>query len=194
MYWNKTHGLYAKFARLTFETAVLTQQEGWTFFAFKDAFASEQPVDTTKARMNAAVVKMTWEDSSYFGLDELRFFCRVSSCENVGQARSEKQLADDRKDLLLTIKVCAERVLKAMDFWELRHKDKVEEWFSARSEAWEEQTKRERWKTLKATRDITPARKTKAMRMRMKTGTNDGTWTRSNGIAGELLLLLLLLL
>jgi hypothetical protein len=152
--WNKTHGVYARFALLTFQTAVMTQQDGWTLFAFRAAFASHHP--TTKAKMNALAEKMTWEDSSYFELDDIRFFCRLSSNENLRQARSKEKLAEDRKDLLLIIKVCcselaleAQYLLKAMDFWELRHKDKAEEWCMASRQAFAAETERVRLNALK---------------------------------------------
>jgi hypothetical protein len=152
--WNKTHGVYARFALLTFQTAVMTQQEDWTLFAFRDAFVSQHP--TTKAKMNALAEKMTWEDSSYFELDDIRFFCRLSSDENIRQARSKEKLAEDREDLVLTVKVCcselaleAQYLLKAMDFWERRHKDKAEEWCMASRQAFAAESERERLKALK---------------------------------------------
>jgi hypothetical protein len=106
--------------------------------------------------MNALAEKMTWEDFSNFKLDDIRFFCELSSYENLRQARSKEKLVEDRKDLVLTVKVCyselaleAQYLLKAMDFWELRYKNKAKECCMTSRQAFVAESERERLEALK---------------------------------------------
>jgi len=149
-HWNDTHAHYAIFALLPLQTAVLTQQEDYTLYGFNSVFTSHHPV--TKAKLDSLVKTLTWDDSDYFTMDELRFFCTLRNRQGIG-FRSEDVIKRERERLQTAVKyltphlsIEAGYLLKAMDFWELRHKDKKEEWGENFRKAYGKECEREAWK------------------------------------------------
>jgi len=148
--WDDTHAHYALFALLPLYTAVMTQQEDLTLSLFESAFPSDYPI--TKVKLDSLVETLTWDDSDYFTIDELRFFCTLRTVKGYG-FRSEDLIKKERKQLLTAIKYSSPQLsieagylLKAMDFWELRHKDKLEEWGEKFRKAFRKECEREAWK------------------------------------------------
>lgn len=130
--WNNTHARYAIFALLPLQTAVMTQQEDFTLNLFESILTSDHPI--TKARRDSLIKALIWDESDYFTIDELRFFCTLRSLHGYS-FRSEELIKQDRQILLNSVKysnpqssIEAGYLLKAMDFWELHYKDKKEEW------------------------------------------------------------------
>ena len=123
-------GHYATFAALALRIAIENQEE-YDSASFEHAIIGLAHRNNLTARERMA--GLAYHDKGYFSIEEYQFF--LNFFENYGD-RSDEQVEEERQELLRALEKGSvymlnwhiKCLLKAIDYWKWRHKDKSEEW------------------------------------------------------------------
>jgi hypothetical protein len=138
-------GCYGMFATLSLRTAVVNRNH-WNRESYRSALRRSLRHQPTVAICELYLQSLSFPDSDFFNFEELAFLMQL---RNPFLPRTAEQIESDRRTLTheastgdRIFRSHARILLKAINFWELRHAEKWEEWRDTYSAALAEEQRR----------------------------------------------------
>lgn len=130
-YCETHYGHYGVFASLPLLASVVETQT-YSVTGFKSAFQCSGQNHSRNSSLAEFINNLTYDDKDYFAVEETRFLLQLlKRCEPVTDERLEvdqKALSREARHGTNMLKSHAKILLKALNFWKLRFKDKCAEW------------------------------------------------------------------
>jgi hypothetical protein len=129
---TENYGHYAYFAVLPLELGSLSQDE-YTLIEIRSMWNWSGNDHEKNETFRNFMANLTYHDSTFFTAQEMRFFLKMRTCGYPDL--TDEQIERDKSELVQQVtkstyilKEHAEYMLKAVEFWKLRYKDKIDEW------------------------------------------------------------------
>lgn len=144
--YHMRFGCYGMFATLPLKTAIINRNH-WSPKSYRFALQRSLHHQPTAANCEAYLRTLSFPNSDFFTFQEFAFLMQAY---DAFLPRTAEQIESDRRILTHEAstgdRICmshARILLKAIDFWELRHAENWEEWRDAFLAALEEKRRRE---------------------------------------------------